>query len=207
MIGGGIGLFGGSFNPIHNGHLIAARSVAELLSLSRLVLIPSANPPHKSGNYLAGTDHRMAMARLAVADEPRFEVSDLEVRRTGPSYTILTVEAYRQSLGPEVTIHWIIGADTLPELHTWYHVSELVELCRIVTAARPGFESPDLSSLTASLSPARIQQLRDRILPTPGIDISATDIRHRVRQGRSIRYLVPDAVRDYMAKHGLYRGK
>jgi len=204
MTGGGIGLFGGSFNPIHNGHLIAARSVAEHLGLERVVVIPSANPPHKRDAELADAADRLAMARLAVAGEAGFEVSDVEVKRHGPSYTILTVQAYRESLGPEVPLYWIIGGDTLAELHTWYQVSELVELCRIVTAVRPGFESLDVSGLTRSLSVPQIDRLRDGMLATPRIDISATDIRRRVREGRSIRYLVPDGVSEYIRTHQLY---
>jgi len=232
----GVALLGGAFNPIHNGHLIIARSVAELLDLPRVILIPSAHPPHKSEHDLADAGHRLEMTRLAVADEPRLEVIDIEIQRScapsrdrsrcnnsppepvspeqqqsphahrsGPSYTILTVEAYRKSLGPDVTIHWIIGGDTLPELHTWYRVSELVDLCRIVTAVRPGFESPDLSPLAASLSPQQIERLRNGILLTPRIDISATDIRRRVRHSQSIRYLVPEPVRDYISAQSLYR--
>lgn len=206
MSGGGVALFGGSFNPIHTGHLIVARSVAELLELSRVVLIPSANPPHKPGQDLADAGDRLAMVRLAIDGDAHLEASAVEIERDGPSYTILTVQAYRQSLGPDPAVHWIIGADTLSELHTWHRVSELVDMCRIVTAARPGFESPDVSQLSASLSRRQIKRLRDGILPTPGIDISATDIRRRVREGRSIRYLVPGAVEDYITTHSLYRG-
>ena len=201
----GVALFGGSFNPIHTGHLIIARSVAEMRDLSRVILIPSANPPHKTDQDLADAADRLEMVRLAVEDEAGLEASDIEIKRDGPSYTVLTVEAYRQSLGPNVVIHWIIGADTLSELHTWYRLSELAEMCRIVTAARPGFESPDVSQLSASLSPQQIKRLRNGILPTPRIDISATDIRARAREGRSIRYLVPDAVQEYITTGGLYR--
>ncbi len=206
MTADSIALFGGTFNPIHNGHLIIARSIAELLGLSRVVLIPSANPPHRNDDDLADAADRLEMVRLAIAGEPDFEASDFEIRRSGPSYTILTVEGHRESLGPDLPIHWIIGGDTLCELHTWYRVSELVDMCRIVTAARPGFESPDLSPLATALSAPQIQRLRDGILPTPRIDISATDIRRRVRAARSIRYLVPDAVRKYIADRGLYGG-
>jgi len=202
---GGVGLYGGSFNPIHHGHLIIARAVAERLGLSRVVFIPSANPPHKSTEGLADATDRLAMARLAIGDEPGFEVSDIEIRRTGPSYTILTVEDFARQVGDGVPLCWMIGGDTLPELHTWHRAGELVDLCRIVTAGRPGFEMADLSVLEPILSVEQIQRLRADILDTPRIDISATDIRRRVAEGHSIRYLVPDPVRAYIDEHGLYR--
>ncbi len=202
---GGVGLFGGSFNPIHVGHLIVARAVAERLGLDRLVLIPSAQPPHKRGDDLADAADRLEMARLAVQGEPGLEVSDVEIRRQGPSYTILTVQSYLDDLGPDAPLCWIIGGDSLPELHTWYRVAELVELCTIVTAARPGYETPDLSPLARVLSDAQIARLRDHVLPTPRIDVAATDIRRRLHAGQSIRYLVPDPVRDYIERNRLYR--
>ena len=205
MSDAGIVLFGGSFNPIHHGHLIIARAVAERLGAGRLVLVPSAAPPHKHGEDLADVHDRLAMARRAVAGDPAFEVSDAEVRRSGPSYTYLTVEEFRRSLGADVPLYWLIGADTLPELHTWYRVRELTDLCRIVTAVRPGYEHPDLSPLAHVFSKDCVRQLAEAVLPTPRIDISATDIRQRVRSGQSIRYLVPEPVREYIEQHGLYR--
>lgn len=204
MSDSGIALFGGSFNPIHHGHLIVARAVAEQLGVSRLVLIPSAQPPHKRGDELASARDRLEMVRLAIEGEALLDVSDVEVRRSGPSYTFLTVEEYRRSLGPGVPLYWVIGGDTLPELHTWYRIRELIELARIVTAVRPGYEQPDLSALAQALPAEKIEQLRADILPTPRIDISATGIRRRVREGRSIRYLVPEAVGEYIARQGLY---
>jgi len=199
-----VALFGGSFDPIHNGHLIVARSVAEQLGASRLVFIPAATPPHKRHNDLAPAEDRLAMVRLAVAGESGWEVSDCELRRDGPSYTIDTVVEFRERLGAETPIAWVIGADTLPELASWYRVEELVELCRIVTAARPGWERPDVAPLRARLAEAQVRRLAGDILDTPRIDIAATDIRRRVREGRSIRYLVPDAVREYIERRRLY---
>lgn len=205
MARGGLLLFGGSFNPIHVGHLIIARAAAEKLGVERTILIPSAAPPHKTGSDLAAPEDRLEMVRLAVAGEPGFEVSDIELRREGPSYTLLTVQAYRQQVGADVPLYWLIGGDTLPELHGWYHIAELVDLCRIVTAVRPGFETPNFSPLFGCLSLAQIQRLRESILSTPRIDISATQIRARVREGKSIRYLVPESVADDIAQGQLYR--
>ncbi len=203
---GGIGLYGGSFDPIHHGHLIVARAVAEQLGLERVILIPAPNPPHKSGRRLSDAAHRLAMARLAVEGEPGLEASDVEITRGGPSYTVLTVEGFRREVGPDTPLYWLIGADSLGELHTWYQVERLIQLCRVVTAARPGFEAPDLALLAARIGPARVAALRDGVLTTPMIDISATGIRRRVARGKSIRYLVPQAVEAYIREHGLYTG-
>lgn len=201
----GIALFGGTFDPIHHGHLIVARAVVELLDYERVVFIPSPNPPHKIGRDLSDAVHRLQMARRAIEGEPRFEVSDIEIRRPGLSYTILTVESYRQAVGPDVPLAWVIGADSLPELHGWYRIRELVEGCRIVTAGRPGYAVPDLTLLERTLSPAQMARLRRDVLATPAIDISATCVRRRVRDGLSIRYLVPESVRAYIEEQGLYR--
>ncbi|MGQ9651460.1 MAG: nicotinate (nicotinamide) nucleotide adenylyltransferase [Phycisphaerae bacterium] len=205
MARAGLLLFGGSFNPIHVGHLIIARAAAEQLSAEQVVLIPSAAPPHKTNSNLATPEDRMEMVRLATAGEPGFVVSNIELRRQGPSYTILTVEDYRRELGSGTPLYWLIGGDTLPELHTWYRIQDLVELCTVVTAVRPGFEAPDLSALSNALPASQIHRLERSILPTPRIDVSATEIRWRVREGRSIRYLVPDRVAEYITTNRLYQ--
>jgi nicotinate-nucleotide adenylyltransferase len=144
------------------------------------------------------------MVRLAIAGESGWEASDCELDRDGPSYTIDTLTQFRETFGVDTPLVWVIGADTLPELASWYRVEELVELCRIVTAARPGWEQPDLAPLRARLTDTQVRRLAGDVLNTPRIDISATDIRHRVREGRSIRYLVPDAVGEYIARRRLY---
>lgn len=202
-----IGLFGGSFNPIHAGHLIASRAVAEHLRLDKLYLIPAAVPPHRNPKSLAAPQHRLEMLRLAAKGEPLFEVSDYEISQPGPSYTILTVQEFRRQLGEAVDLYWLIGADSLVELANWYEVERLVDLCQVVTAARPGWDQPDLSGLSRRVSRAQIERLEAGILRTPRIDISASEIRRRVAEGLSIRYLVPDAVAEYIAAQGLYRSK
>jgi nicotinate-nucleotide adenylyltransferase len=199
-------LFGGSFNPIHFGHLISARSVAEQLGLDKIVLIPSAAPPHKSGQDLAPADDRLAMARLAVEGDPLFEVDDLELRRTGPSYTFDTVMEYRRRVGPLTRLCWLIGADTLPELATWSRVGKLVEAVEIVTATRPGWRQTDadLSALRAVVGQAAVAKLLSNCLTTPEIGISASEIRSRVRAGRSVRYLLPAGVEAYLRERRVY---
>jgi nicotinate-nucleotide adenylyltransferase len=199
-------LFGGSFDPIHFGHLIISRSVAERLRIQRVVLIPGASPPHKQERQLAPPADRLAMCRLAVGADPLFEVSDWETRQPGPNYTLNTVRHYLERLPAGAGLFWLIGMDSLPELATWYRAAELVESCTIVTAARPAYEQPELSRLAGVLSGEQIEALRRHMLETPRIDISATDVRARLRAGRSIRYLVPDAVAAYIAQRRLYAG-
>ncbi len=199
-------LFGGSFDPVHLGHLIVSSDAAEQIGAARVVLIPGARPPHKQGRTLSPAAERLEMCRLAVADDPRFEVSDWEVHQPGPNYTLHTVRHFRQTLPADTPLYWLIGMDSLVELATWYCVGELLEACTLVTAARPGFEQPDLARLTDLLSPAQIRKLQQYVLQTPLIDVGATDIRARVRAGRSIRHLVPEPVRQYILERGLYCG-
>lgn len=199
-----VGLYGGSFNPIHHGHLIVARAVAERLRLDRVILLPSARPPHKGDRKLLDAPHRAAMVKLAIEGEPLFEFSDFDLTREGPSYTIDTVTHFGELLGPQVELHWIIGADSLADLTAWHRVSDLVDACRIVTAARPGWDAIDWTPLRTVLSDAQVAALQAGVLLTPQIDISSTDIRRRVREGRSIRYLAPEPVRSYIETHALY---
>ncbi len=197
-------LFGGSFNPVHHGHLIVARHVAERLGARRVVLIPGAAPPHKRDQSLAPAADRVAMCRLAVAEEPGFEVSDWEATRPGLNYTIDTVQHFRQLVGDGPELCWLIGMDSLHELHSWYRATELVELCTIVTTARPGFEPPESGAFRQRFSAAQVEKLLAHVIEGPRIDIASTDIRARARLRRSIRYLVPEAVRRYITQAGLY---
>lgn len=198
-------LFGGSFDPIHHGHLIVARFVAEQLGVVRVVLIPGAAPPHKLDRQLTVGAERLAACRLAVADEPLFEVCDWELTQPGPNYTLNTVNHFRAALGPGVELCWLLGMDSLLELHTWYRATELVELCTFVTAVRPGCVPPDAAQLARHFSPAQAARLVTHIVASPCLDIASTEIRARVRAGRSIRYLVPGPVRKFIDERGLYR--
>ncbi len=200
-----IGLYGGSFDPIHVGHLIVTSAICERLDLRRMVFLPTASPPHKSQEGLADPAHRTQMVKLAIADEPRFEFSDFDLTRNGPSYTIDTVAHFREATGTGAELYWIIGADSLAELTTWHCASQLVEACRIITAARAGWEATSWDKLCTTLGETAVAKLRAGVLETPVIEISSTDIRRRIAQGKSIRYLVPDNVRTYIETQGLYR--
>ncbi len=204
-----IALFGGTFDPIHCGHLIVARCVLERLSLDKVTFIPSANPPHKGRADLSDVAHRLAMVERAIDAEPGFACDDCETKRTGPSYTFETVMHFRERLGPHAGLHWIIGADSLAELESWHRADELVDACNIVTVNRSGTSAgdlqPDLSTFGRVLDEGHVAKLKRGILQTPHIDISATDIRRRVAAAQSIRYLVPEPVRQYIEDHQLYR--
>ncbi len=200
-----IALFGGSFDPIHFGHLISARSIAEQLDLSQVILIPAPRPPHKPNAALTETSQRIAMAKLAVEGDPLFTVSDIEMQRKGPSYTIDTVSAFRSELGESAALHWIIGADSLPELVTWWRIAELVTCVTIVTATRPGWTQPDMAQLASAVGKAHAESLLDQCCATTAIDISATDIRRRVASNLPIRYLVPASVASYISMANLYQ--
>jgi len=206
MTNKGILLFGGTFDPIHNGHLIIARSAAEKLRVERVVLIPSANPPHKNHSSLTPIRHRLAMTRLAAAGSELFEVSDCELNRPGPSFTLDTVRHFREQNGPNVPLYWLVGGDTIKELACWYKVEQLVDECTIVTAGRPGCDMEvDFGVFRGKLSDEQIARLKQFILETPLVDISATQIRSRVRHDLTISDLTPPAVRDYIIENKLYK--
>jgi nicotinate-nucleotide adenylyltransferase len=190
--------FGGSFNPIHHAHLITARAVAEAAGFSKVLLIPSSQPPHKPSNAdIAPANHRFAMCKLAVANDPFFDVSDVELRRTGPSYTIDTIRQFKQD--GWTSVHWLIGADMLQILPKWRQPQALVAEAQFLVMARPGW-TLDWSSL-----PEEFRHLRHNVITAPLLQISATDVRTRLRDGLPISYLVPNAVRRYIEQHGLYR--
>ncbi|MBN1765838.1 MAG: nicotinate-nucleotide adenylyltransferase [Sedimentisphaerales bacterium] len=199
----GILLFGGTFDPIHNGHLIIARGAAEELEVQKVILVPAAQPPHKQGQCIAPIKDRLNMAVLATQDEKIFEVSNCEAKRNGPSYSIDTVRHFK-TIYPDVPLYWLIGADSITELASWYKIGELVEECTIVTAGRKGYSSEGLSLLANILNQDQITRLKEHVLDTPSVEISATLIRQRVLMDLSIKYLVPDEVADYISIHILY---
>lgn len=202
-----IGLYGGSFDPIHHGHLIVTRWVAETLSLDRVILLPSAHPPNKPPDALAPASHRGEMVRLAIAGDPLFTYSDYDVTRPGPTYTVQTVTHFHKELGSRVALFWIIGADALAELTTWRNLPDILDVCEIVTADRPDAPSVNWDALRNVIGEGRTSRLQKNRLSAPPIAISSTDIRTRVRRGLPIRYLVPDAVVRYIKDHGLYGGE
>lgn len=198
-----IGVLGGTFNPVHMGHLIMAQDAFELFELSRVLFIPCALPPHKERNALASMEHRLNMLHLAVEGDVRFEVSDLELRRGGISYTIDTAKALAE-LHPKAELFFIIGSDTLPELRLWRDIAELVQRVHFITLVRPGQDLAALKAAELGLAEPWATRLRDAVRVGHTLNVSSTNIRHRIAEGLSVRYLVPSAVEMYMAEHSLY---
>lgn len=214
-----LGILGGTFNPIHLAHLRVAEEVREGCGLDRVLFIPAAVPPHKAVAEDIPFAHRLAMVEAAIRDNPRFAVSDIEIRRPGKSYSVHTLEALRRER-PDDEFYFIIGMDSFRDLASWKEYPRLFALAHVVVATRPGIETAD----PRSLLPVAIMKdfcyncasksLRNHLSGTSVIffeeiflDISSTKIRRLVEAGRSVRYLVPPAVLDYIDRHGLYRDK
>jgi len=196
-----IGIMGGTFDPIHVGHLAVAEEAREALSLDRVLFVPAGQPPHKPAGSVTAVGARVEMVRLAIAGNPAFELSTIEVDRAGPSFTVDTVEALARS-DPETMLHLIISAETFAELPTWHEPERLFEAAHMAVVPREGYPAPDPGWL-ADTFPGH----EDRVdfLEGPRLGLSSTALRARVAAGRSVRYLVPDAVAAYIDQHQLYR--
>jgi nicotinate-nucleotide adenylyltransferase len=197
---GSVGILGGTFNPPHVAHLVCAQEALAQLDLDRVLLMPVAAPPHKPLPDDPGPEVRLEMCRRAAGEEARLEVSDLEVRRGGPSYTVATLEELHAS-HPEHELTFIAGGDMAASLPEWREPERVLELARFAVAERDGAQRAEIEARTASLAG------RERIefFDMPLLRISSSAIRSRVAAGRPIRWLVPDAVAGYIAEHGLYR--
>ena len=212
-----LGLFGGTFNPIHLGHLRAAVEVREAFNIDRLLLIPSAHPPHKMADHVADAEDRLEMVRLAVQGEPSLEASDVELSRPGLSYTIETLRYFQDRFGPESDIHFIVGQDAFSEITTWKSYQALFVTAHFIVMTRPNSKLRSLEDFIHTRISAEYQyeptsnrysHPRWRTifcLDITHLDISATKIREWIGRGRSIRFLVPDAVQGFINKKGLYR--
>ncbi len=197
-----IGILGGTFNPPHLGHLVCAQEAYIQLSLARVMLVPARIPPHKPVDEEPGAPHRLEMCRLAVlGDEKRFEVSDLEIQREGPSYTVDTLGELR-TRNPENELFLILGGDIAAGLPGWHEPERVMSLANVAVAERPGTSHRAVTDALAQIPGGETARFFDM----PEIGISSTMLRERVRVEESTRYLKPDAVRDYIDRHRLYRG-
>jgi len=199
-----IGILGGTFNPVHIGHLILAQDALEAFDLTKVLFVPCNLPPHKAAVQLVPASHRAAMLENAIEDNPDFEICDIEIRMGGTNYSIDTVRHLRK-IYPQHELIFIIGSDSLMELHQWKEVDELLRLCRFATFIRPGFDLKKTNKQNPNLAPALNQNLLKNVVAVHQIDISSSDIRHRIAEGMSIRYLVPSPVELYLAEHNLYK--
>jgi nicotinate-nucleotide adenylyltransferase len=197
-----VGVYGGTFDPVHLAHLILAEEARCALGLERLLLVPAAQPWRKSHRVVSPAAHRLAMLRLAVADDPYFDVSTIEIDRGGPTYTVETLAALKAELGSEADLVFILGEDALLDLPNWRDPTGILRLAYLGVAERGDGHGIDLGPVERTLPGVRARILR---IPMPRIDISSSDIRRRVREGGSIRYLVPGPVQAYIAEHQLYQ--
>ena len=196
-----IGVLGGTFDPVHLGHLIVAEEVRMRLSLAEVLFVPARQSPLKLSRPLSRATDRVAMLDLAIGSNPGFRISRVDLDRPPPSYSVETLTELRRTLDPQAEIFFIMGADSVAELPTWRHPERILQLCQVVGVSRPGFEHFDPAALDPLIRGASGKIL---MLDVPGIGISSTAIRARLSLGQSIRYLVPNAVREYICAHGLY---
>jgi nicotinate-nucleotide adenylyltransferase len=196
-----IGVLGGTFDPIHSGHLIIAEKARLKFKLARILFVPAGQPWLKTGRKITAAANRVEMVKLAIAANPHFELSTVEIDRPGPSLSVETVTILQQ-LGGGARLFFLVGWDSLAELPQWKEPDRLIQLCKLVAVTRPGFSRPDLKAME-SLVPGVTQHVV--WLDIPPVDISSTDIRNRVAQGLSIHGLVPEAVESYIKEHELYR--
>jgi nicotinate-nucleotide adenylyltransferase len=197
-----IGLFGGAFDPVHVGHLILAERCREEAKLDEVWLVPSYKPPHKAERQMSRFDARVEMTELAITGQPRFCVSQIERELPSPSYTVSTVMELK-SRHPGHQFSLIVGADSLVDLPTWYHPQELVQEVELIVVPRPGNEVMSADRLAALL---HVPEVRLTVVPCPLMEIASRDLRRRVQESRSIRYLVPRAVEEYIREKKLYVG-
>lgn len=196
-----IGVFGGSFNPIHNGHLLLAEIIREEFGLEKVLFVPSGNPPHKQQEELADPQHRYNMVQIAIAGNPFFEVSNIEIHRSDITYTFDTLERINEAY-PDKRLGFICGADSIVNLTTWRNIGRIFELADLLVAGRPNIPQDEYRNMVCMFEDrygAKIRQAN-----TPLIEISSTQIRERLKNGLSIRYMVPDEVFRYIQLYKLY---
>lgn len=201
-----IGIIGGTFDPVHYAHLAIAEEVYCTLKLSRVVFVPAGEPPHKTGLPITPTEQRLAMLRLALAGNPHFALSLVDLQRPGPSYTVDTLRLLRQEMGPLVDFYFIIGGDSLQDFPHWYDPEGILAQATIVALMRPGYTHIHTSSKHLEMLLPGLEQ-RLITLAGPKMEISSTDLRQRVCEGKPIKYQTPEAVEAYIFAHQLYQSE
>ena len=197
-------LFGGTFDPVHNGHIAMADCVAEQKKADEIIFIPVARSPHKKLFPVANPQARFEMITIAINDRKKFSVSDFELKNPHPSYTVNTIRHFRRKYRKNVHISWLIGADMLRDLDKWHKIYELIDQCQLSVMLRGGCERPDFGHLKATLGPQRILKLEKNIIVTPMIDISSTKIRQKLARKEDVSEMLNASVMDYIKQRGLY---
>lgn len=201
--GARIGIMGGTFDPIHVGHLLLAEQVYDALELDGVLFVPAGNPSFKQDRKVSSAQDRLAMVELAVADNPHFAVSDMEVRREGVTYTVDTLEALGEELPSDVRLFFIMGSDTLATLHHWRSADRLAGLATFVGVDRPG----DVTVSDDELGVLARAGFDVEMVQVPAFEVSSSEVRRRLAAGKSVRYLMPLAAIEYLEEHGMYRGE
>jgi nicotinate-nucleotide adenylyltransferase len=200
-----VGVLGGTFDPVHYGHLVIAEEVRAALDLAEMIFIPAGHPPHKQGEIVSTAEDRLAMLELATASNPHFSISLVDLDRPGPSYTIETLKLLHEQWSEKTAICFVIGWDSLEDLPKWYEPEGVLEqMAHLVAVHRPGYqEEPEFRQRLE----ARLPGIGEKLLPVsaPQLAISSTDLRRRVAEGRPIRYQTPEAVERYIVEHNLYK--
>jgi nicotinate-nucleotide adenylyltransferase len=197
-----VGIFGGTFDPIHLGHLAVARSIQSSLGLDNVVFVPAGQPWLKADTPVSRVEDRVQMLRLALARRRALELSTIEADRPGPSYTVDTMETLQRQLGSDADFFFLLGSDALMDIAKWKEPQRLIQLCQLVAFARPGFGLPTMEALEVAVPGI---SMRVVFAEVPQVNIRATDIRRRIAEGRSIQRLVPRAVERYILEYGLYK--
>ncbi len=198
-----VGIMGGTFDPVHIGHLVTAEEAREQYKLDKVLFVPAGQPPHKDQGVISGSEHRYLMTVLAVINNPFFEVSRFEIDKNKPSYTIDTVRHFFNILGKDVNIFFITGADAILEILTWHDYKELLDFCTFIAASRPGYSLKKISERIKPHYPAVLRKVH--LLENPAMAVSSTFIRERIRSGQTIKYLTTEAVEHYIYKNSLYK--
>ncbi|NLJ89090.1 MAG: nicotinate-nucleotide adenylyltransferase [Epulopiscium sp.] len=197
-----IAIMGGTFDPIHYGHLVTAEAVRHKYNINQVIFMPTGHPPHKNNKEVSHSEHRYLMSVLATAANPYFNVSRMEIDRKGTTYTIDTIKGLKEVYGEKTELYFITGADALHYIFTWKDAEELLRLCTFVAVTRPGYNKEKLVKEIEIIK--KNYESKIHFLEVPALSISSTDIRNRVREGRPIKYLVPESVENYIYKFKLY---
>jgi nicotinate-nucleotide adenylyltransferase len=202
-----IALFGGTFDPIHLGHTAVAAAAAEHIGAEKIVFIPAKCSPLKASFPEAGDDDRLKMIALAIEGNNKFQLSDCELKKSEPSYTLETVRRFQAQLGGDTSIYWLIGADGIDDLLRWYRITDLIDECNLCVMFRAGCQPPNFAEFEAIWGAERVHKLQQDIIPTPLVDISSTEIRNRLAAGRDVTDMLAPSIADYIHKHNLYQSQ
>ncbi len=200
-----IALFGGTFDPIHLGHTTVAQAAAQQIDAEKVIFVPAKISPLKGFFPFARDEDRLRMIELALVGNPLFAVSDSELKRPAPSYTLDTVRQFKLECGPETSIHWLIGADGVGDLVHWHKIQELIDECHLTTMRRPGYPQPDFDRFQPFWGARRVAKLKQDVIATPLVNISSTEVRRRLAAGDDVSGMLHPNVLQYIRVHNLYR--